>query len=577
MSEICPKNDHNPTRAHVDAVFEEYHKHVHCSPENEVRLRHDIAKTLNDFAGEYSNDVMYGIAELIDIADMQSDPTQSWHSVEAGVYYALLLDNEIPNARRPDYALSLFRDIRTTNEQMDRQITTAINEIDNENVKGTLKRSLDPTSIEKIPAEVWSLYNTAYPNLESLAEFAKNVNIEIILIKASQALQRLRDEGVFGAQRLRTILEVETTLAPMCEILGLDALAATLNSEAICSRLEMSGEGWAIEAAKEQLGQLGDRRTVESDILILPNIIIGETIGEPIVDESNDYDTFFAHSYCEAEGLRNSKGETMCTSVISRIKTLGSLAANIYHNSKKGAHNYVAADTIGYTAIVDSNSDSGPVFNRIVESFRSMDNCEFSSARSRNSPVHIKGSREYILTIVDGIDNSIVDTAMKEKIRNLFARFTVIDSENIAEAQEELKSITSGNPDIILNQNGFNVVKVTAQITGGDTVKPVEFQVVDKDARVNSRRGIASHIIHKLEKYGHSERNKKYLANKEKIAKDIAAIYERKSRMTNRVEPYKPNGQSFYVAQAMLKWYRRREALREGKTLATHTLGFCGI
>ena len=71
MSEIYPENDHDPTRAHVEAVFEEYHKHVHCSPENEVRLRHDIAKTLNDFAGEYSNDVMYGIAELIDIADMQ--------------------------------------------------------------------------------------------------------------------------------------------------------------------------------------------------------------------------------------------------------------------------------------------------------------------------------------------------------------------------------------------------------------------------------------------------------------------------------------------------------------------------
>lgn len=579
MSEIPGQYSHEPTSALVGAVFEEYHKHVHCFERNKLEKRDDIAEILKDFAGEYSNEVMYGIAQLVEIADIQSDPEQNWHAVDTGVYYALLLDSDPPNEQRSEYAISLFSDVRTTNEQMGQQIATVVNETEDEKTRIDLRRSLDPTSTEKIPTELWSLDNTAYPDLESLAEFAKNVNIEIVLIKACQALQRLRDERVFGAQRMRTILEVETTLAPMCEILGLDALAATLNSEVICSRLEMSGEKWAIDEASRQLSMLGNRETVENDILNLPRTMLGETIGEPICDQSKGYNTFFAHSYCEVNGLRNDRNEAMHTTVVSRIKTVGSLAANIFHNSKKGVNNYTAADTIGYTAIVDSDSESGAVFNKIVESFKSMNNCELTPSRSRLSPFHIKGSQEYILTVLEGIDDSIIDSVMKDDVRALFKDFAEMSSrEDIKILQNRLHDITNGAPDIIVNQNGFNVTKVTAQITkDGGAIMPIEFQVVDKDARVNSRRGTASHIIHKLEKYGSSERNRKYLANKGKIAEDIAAIYERKSRMTDRVEPYKPNGQSFAKAQEMLEWYRTKEALRNGWPLGKYALGFCGI
>lgn len=578
MSEILKQTSPDLTSAAIDAVFQEYHRHVHAFPENKIEPRSDVAKILQNFAGEYSNDVMYGIAQLIDIADKQSDSTQAWHAVEVGVFYALLLDAKPPNEHRPEYAIGLFRDIRTTNDQMSRQIATAIDGTNDESIKASIKHSLDPTSKEEIPTEVWSLDNTAYPDLESLAEFAKKINIEIILIKASQALQCLRDEHVFGARRLRTILEVETTLAPMCEILGLDALAATLNSEAICSRLEMSGEGWAIQAAKEQLGTLGDRKAAEAEILKLPNAILGETLSEAIIDESHQYETFFAHAFCEISGLKDSEDKPLHTTVVSRIKTIGSLAANILHNSKHNAPVYTAADTIGYTAIVDSDRESGAVFSKIVQSFRDMDNCELSSARSRNSPIHIKGSREYILTVIEGIDDSIVGSTMKEDISALFGEFTEIRTkEHAEELQARLKAITNGSPDIVLSQNGFNVIKVTANIIENDVTMPVEFQVVDKDARVNGRRGIASHIIHKLEKYGRSERNKTYLANKAKIADDIAAIYERKSRMTAKTSSYIPNGQSFEEAKNMLQWYRRREALRNGCSIAKSVLGFCGI
>ena len=103
---------------------------------------------------------------------------------------------------------------------------------------------------------------------EYMKDFLKTVNIESVIIKACELVDNLehptsRRESAL----LQDVLEAESFYAPLCEVLGLEALGSKLLGLAKRIRLEKLNKFASIEQARDMLFNIktvGVRRILES-------------------------------------------------------------------------------------------------------------------------------------------------------------------------------------------------------------------------------------------------------------------------------------------------------------------------
>ncbi len=420
-------------------------------------------KALKAFAGEFSNDVLFDLSRIIDHVDHLSSPEGAPARDEALRLMGSYMNQRQTDEKR-DYLLSVASDVILVNQYADRILDNIAKD---PNVNIDLKSAINPASAKPIDQETW-LNGKILPNLEELDDLTDEINIETILLKSAQLLKIIKDPSVIGAERMQTVLKIEAIYAPVCEVLGFDALAATLISEANCTRLEMSGNGQYIDLAKQLIGSMGPELEVESFVERLPGRLVGESDTDSIVDADHDYGTFFTTAYSQFE---KANGQTSYFDIISRRKTLGSLAMKLFRHNKEGSPG-VPVDLLGMTIVTGDTDEVAEVFKTIVEKLQQESSVELKAAPSRQEALHVKGSAEFMDRVV------------------------VVARQSIDEPIDQPTE----------NNNGFEVAKVTfiwnfCDQSGVDHDLPVEIQVTHQKSRQQSRIGEAAHINLKIQKY----------------------------------------------------------------------------
>ena len=490
-------------RDSVVAVFDEYNQRVHGY---ELQPRSDIAKMVDDFAGEYVNDALFDAAFCADVIDRYNNEMFRQNVKRAMNAYRY----DTKDASRIQYFLGVALDFETINDYIDGYLTDLNATLENEDL---MRGAFVSPGNGDVAVEWWTS-DQLPPNIAALADLVEDVNLESVIVKSVQTLLRLKDGELTGAEKLRVVTALESIYAPLCEITGFDALAATLLDAAAQTRLAMAGKHEIIEQASEYLRSLGERAELEQFASSLPSLLVGESDYEPIIDSPTGHDVFFSEAFSESSLLPNGQ----LAEILMRIKTLGSLARKIERN------NELPVDVVGMTIIVEETTDVSNIFADILQRFEAMPNVRFVSASSRDEPIHVKGSQEFIDEIVAALpsDSEIpVDTVPKKK--------------------------------------GFEVAKVTVywQVQPSQVI-PIEIQCMHKLARKEARVGVDSHTLFKLLKYSRSSPENLEFLQSDEAVHCIERIHDRKARLDP--SSHKLNGASERRAANLNRTLQRLEA-----------------
>lgn len=349
------------------------------------------------------------------------------------------------------YTTNLLSDLPIIDKFIDSQLAARAKKATGKDP--VLRDAFDGSRHAVIEPRLWSLAAGLAP-LRDLLTLAEDTNLESILIKACEALLVASDENTPDDVLFRTIHTIESIYAPLCEAVGLDAFAATLLSRAYLIRLEKQGQHAAISYAQSVLSRMGSPGEVAEFTANLPSLFLGESIHEPVVNDSSGHETFFSMALTEIESEHFS-GEVK---VLLRVKSLGSTARKISRNGE------IPADMIGVTVITDSAGDVGTTFAYILDKLEAMREVKFVSAASRDESLHIKGSAEFL-------------AAIKASLR-LAGNTKAIDEKK--------------------HDGGFEYAKFTIEWhTDDDKIMPIEVQFMHADSRTESRVGYDAHTLFK--------------------------------------------------------------------------------
>ena len=284
------------------------------------------------------------------------------------------------------------------------------------------------------------------------------VNIESFIIKGAEIMDNLQHPSSERESAvLQDVLEAESFYAPILEAMGYEAFAAELRSVAKIRRLIGQGKEELIESAKE----IQDR-VLQVGVDKIAGKIFGAndgTINYAIRknEDSGEYSTHMGEFAADTEYGNMVAGNW-------RIKTVGSLADKL-----KGGDGIM--DIVGMMVISRDRETTACDFAHFIadrlKEFRPV------CARSKNRPVYIQGTKEYV-------------DAVEQNLRELGVG-----------SDEYLVKIDT---DEKYEQRGYSIYeisKVTFAVDIDDVEVPVEIQFITKDERRRARTGEVSHIAYK--------------------------------------------------------------------------------
>lgn len=456
----------------------------------QVSDRTDIVEVLQLFDGGRLTQVDYDVARLADIADRLNNDIWTVNAKRA--LQAGLSTDDLRGTPSPEYKhltdtisdfskvndhISAHLDNRSALVQHDEALYQALNQRDN----------------APIPAEIW-LGAAVQPDLRSLAELAVTTNIEVLLTKSVQALLRLKSDFTNDTEQLRVIAAVEAVYAPILEIIGLDALAATMLDAVNQTRLKKGGREDLVEQAEAIMNSLGPRQSIEEFTEILPHLFGGDALTDTIIDSSSGHEAFFGYGVMRIEEHD--------VDIVSRIKTVGSIARKLQYSEAKGhSHAEMPVDIVAATLICKDTNAVAEVFTHTLTTIARHSDFEYANAPSRTEPLHVKGKGQFQEAVIQALRRAGIDEPI----------------------------------DVVDNENGFEVAKVTCMLPIDDSEGaphvPIELQFVHQEARKQSRVGQDSHTIFKLLKYSTaSEENMQFLRSQEAVD-CINDIYRRRKHM----------------------------------------------
>lgn len=327
---------------------------------------------------------------------------------------------------------------------------------------------------------------------EVLTKLARTTNLEGIVASAaahSSEFQLLidrknsdhswdqRDEARLH-HLAKTIRSVDTVLL---ELTGYDAFAANALSPVYIWDLESRGRHDAVQLSKDAVTNLGGYQQMAA----ATDDFLGKLFHEHSISEVTNRQIADGLRFTDGvANLTDRDGDKILTRLLTRLKSLGSLAQKIDHSGSSE----IPGDIIGLSLVVDETDDVAPAVNAVLANLDTA-GIRFVSAPSRDEQIHIKGSKDFIKSIEDGVD---------------------FDDK-------------SWVPEI--SDRGFEAVKITLMHNFAGIDYPVEIQVTHDISRKNSRHGPASHTLFKLSKLLGLEIPQDEL---EKISTELSEIKVRK-------------------------------------------------
>lgn len=377
-----------------------------------------------------------------------------------------------------------------------------------------------------VPREAWAV-SEARIDPEYMKDFLQTVNVESVIIKACELIDNL-EHPVSNRESalLQDVLEAESFYAPLCEVLGLEALGSKLLGLAKRIRLEKLNKFASIEQARDMLFNIktvGVRRILEN--------IFGDKYDVSLVvgpDYSGECPAVVGEFAAQLPSGRLTSGNY-------RVKSVGSLA-----DKSDRDNDNMPMDPFAMMDISPDLESSAKNFTEIVQILSALPNVELQKAASKQSAIYVQGASDYVQTMTQtlaeaGIDKSQIH--IKEQ--------TKADIEKKGYKKMEVSKVTF-------------IARQEHPYKPGETINiPIEFQFLTKDERQRSRTGDIAHIAYKyidtkLKKEGYYElpddnpKKKELDEEARKMRKLFVGvlndIHDRMSRLNP--DSYETNGQS---------------------------------
>ena len=295
------------------------------------------------------------------------------------------------------------------------------------------------------------------------------VNIEAFIIKGAEIMDNLQyPSSKRESAVLQDVLEAESFYAPILEAMGYEAFAAELRSVAKVRRLIGQGKEDLVKSAKEtqnRILQVGMDKIADK-IFGVNDGTINYAIRKD--EDSGEYSTHMGEFAADTKYGNMVAGNW-------RIKTVGSLADKL-----KGGDGIM--DIVGMMVISKDRETTACDFAHFIadrlKEFRPV------CARSKNRPVYIQGTKEYV---------DIVERNLRE--------LGVSSDEYLVKIDTDEKCEKRG-------YSIYEVSKVTFAVDIDGVETPVEIQFVTKGERRRARTEEVSHLVYKyLQSLGFSEDN----------------------------------------------------------------------
>lgn len=311
--------------------------------------------------------------------------------------------------------------------------------------------------VGKVSPDQWRVAQPLL-DLDHMRMGMDKVNIEAFIIKGAEIMDNLQyPSSKRESAVLQDVLEAESFYAPILEAMGYEAFAAELRSVAKVRRLIGQGKEDLVKSAKEiqdrvlqvGMGKIADKIFGVNDGTI--NYAIRKD------EDSGEYSTHMGEFAADTKYGNMVAGNW-------RIKTVGSLADKL-----KGGDGIM--DIVGMMVISRDRETTACDFAHFIadrlKEFRPV------CARSKNRPVYIQGTKEYV---------DVVEQNLRELGVGSDEYLVKIDTDEKRE------------------QRGYSIYeisKVTFAVDVDDVEVPVEIQFITKDERRRARTGEVSHIAYK--------------------------------------------------------------------------------
>lgn len=317
-----------------------------------------------------------------------------------------------------------------------------------------------------VPAEAWRQIEP-FVDVEQMAAFLDNTNIEAVIIKACELLDNMRyPSSSRESAKLQDVLEAESFYAPLCEVMGFDGLAASLRSQAHIIRLKGRGKHELVKDIREQyetIRRAGVRNLVSAifDAQIITEAAVGPRSEESCPNRSVHIGDFVAQNGKLVYGKY-------------RLKTVGSWAAKVHEARQNGKPEYTPMDVLGLTVISKNVKAQAHDFVKFLERIDTTPVLDLKKAASKSSAICVHGTVDYVTTVRQEMEQRGFDIGRCE--------FVVQDDESVKQRGQK-----------------YQVSKTTflMDYPGLDKGVPVEVQFVTEDERRRSRTGEVAHIIYK--------------------------------------------------------------------------------
>ena len=316
-----------------------------------------------------------------------------------------------------------------------------------------------------LPPEIWEQIPPEL-NLQDKLEFIEQTNVEAVLIKSCEMIDNLQNPGQRSeSSLLRDIVEVESYLAPLVEIMGFEGLSAAMRSEAIITRFKATGKEQVIGAAREQIDQIR-----EAGVEGLVSKVL--TVGRP---EASRDQVVTRRVVKEIPGKRpvvmgEFAVETDDGALLAgnyRLKTVGSLAKKIDRGNL-----HQPMDMVGMMVIANDHQELIDQYVAFASRMIDSDDIQLEAAGSHNRALYVQGSPEFTRQL----EQRMRAAGLLEQVE--------IKTDDPAKREQRGHGI-------------YEVAKMTFYMQHGDISVPTELQFLTKQERDRARLGEVSHIGYK--------------------------------------------------------------------------------
>ncbi|WP_369000566.1 hypothetical protein TM074_01175 [Candidatus Nanosynbacter sp. TM7-074] len=453
----------------------EYVGSVEGEREDFVEHAYRVRDLVKKYTGDDLPSEAVSLSLLHDVADRLFNKksmkyNNDWARVSAKVLYDLFDNDNTTSHDQLNYTGCLLADVAKIEQSAahHRRLMAKIAEEESNEDCREIYPLVAERHMGKVSPEQWAIAQPLL-DLDHMRLEMDKINIEAFIIKCAEIMDNLQHPSSKRESAiLQDVLEAESFYAPILEAMGYEAFAAELRSVAKIRRLIGQGKEDLVKNAKET-----QDRVLQVGMEKIADKIFGVndgTISYAILKDkgSGEYSTHMGEFAADTEYGNMVAGNW-------RIKTVGSLADKL-----KGGDGIM--DIVGMMVISRDRETTTCDFAHFIadrlKEFRPV------CARSKNRPVYIQGTKEYV-------------DAVEQNLREL----GVGSDEYLVKIDTDEKCEQRG-------YSIYEVSKVTFAVDIDDVEIPVEIQFITKDERRRARTEEVSHLVYKyLQSLGFSEDN----------------------------------------------------------------------